>query len=280
MIDIAALATNLQLKDDGIYYSSQTSAISYPEDGNENFMQIEDNSFWFRHRNDVISAAVKKFNHGKLFFDVGGGNGFVAKGLQEAGEQVVLIEPGNRGALNAKKRNIQNVVCSTLEDAGFKKESMDSIGMFDVVEHIEDDVSFLKSAYNYLKPDGLLFITVPAFQALWSDEDDVAGHYRRYTRRSMQEVLKGAGFNIHYSTYIFSILPLPVLLFRSIPSRLGFRKKESTRLEHNKNEHQMKRGMIGEVLKKIWNYELLKVKAGGHIPVGGSFFIVAKRTGS
>ena len=82
---------------DGIYFSNQTSEISYPESGNESCFQIEQDSFWFNHRNNCIFEAVKKFAPNELFFDIGGGNGFVAKALEDSGINTVLIEPGIKG---------------------------------------------------------------------------------------------------------------------------------------------------------------------------------------
>jgi hypothetical protein len=51
----------LQLGEDGIYYTTGSEAISYPEEGNEACFQIEDQSFWFRHRNDCIRELVRHF---------------------------------------------------------------------------------------------------------------------------------------------------------------------------------------------------------------------------
>ena len=45
--------------------------------------------------------------------------------------------------------------------------SIDSVGLFDVVEHIEDDYLFLKSINKYLKDDGYIYITVPALNFLY-----------------------------------------------------------------------------------------------------------------
>jgi len=87
MIDIAALAPDLRLAEDGIWYSSESQPISYPSDGNDACFALENSSFWFAHRNDCIIAAARKFPPpaGGLIFDVGGGNGFVARGLPGRG---------------------------------------------------------------------------------------------------------------------------------------------------------------------------------------------------
>ena len=112
-------------------------------------------------------------------FDVGGRNGFVAKELLDAGLDVVLVEPGPAGAMNAKKRGGAHVICSTTHTAQFKSGSIPAIGLFDVVEHIEDNIGFLKHLSELLVPGGMLYLSVPAYQFLWSLEDVKAGHFKR-----------------------------------------------------------------------------------------------------
>ncbi|MBK7619118.1 MAG: class I SAM-dependent methyltransferase [Flavobacteriales bacterium] len=270
------VATNITKGEDGIYYSRSNSKISYPEEGNDNFMQVEENSFWFTHRNNIIAGSVKQHSPDTTFFDIGGGNGFVAKRLQDEGIQTILVEPGKTGAFNAKKRGIENVLCSTLDDAEFLDQSIDSIGLFDVVEHIEDDRSFLKNIHKYMKNDGFVYITVPAFNFLWSDEDDDAGHFRRYSRAQMENLLKDLGFKIVLSTYIFSILPIPVFLFRSLPSRLGFY-KNSNELEKHQSAHEQRKGILNSIMQRIWSWELSRVTKNKRVPIGGSCFIIARK---
>ena len=274
---IENIAQSVLKKDDGIFYSKNSSMISYPEDGNQNCMQIEETSYWFEHRNNVIIEALKKQNNtSKLFFDIGGGNGFVSKRIQDEEMEVVLVEPGKNGAINAKKRNIDNVICSTLEDAGFKKSSFDSVGLFDVIEHIKNDVAFLKEVHAYLKDDGLVYITVPAYNLLWSNEDNDTGHYRRYTLKKLRRLMSEAGYKITYETYIFSILPIPIFLFRTIPSFLKLNKK-SNELKKHQNEHRAKEGIFNKILNKIWYWEIERGKASKKIRFGGSCFIVAQK---
>ena len=153
-MEIEKIAQNVKKDENGIYYSKSDSSISYPEEGNENCFQIEQDSFWFNHRNNIIAESVLKHSAKKVFFDIGGGNGFVAKRLQDDGIKTVLVEPGKTGVINAYKRGIKNVLCSTLEDAGFPPKRIDSVGLFDVVEHIEDDYAFLNNINKYLKDGG------------------------------------------------------------------------------------------------------------------------------
>ncbi len=276
-MNIDKIALNIKKAENGIYYSKSDSSISYPEKGNENCLQIEENSFWFNHRNNVIAESVQKHSPNKMFFDIGGGNGFVSKRLQDDGIKTILVEPGKKGATNAYKRGIKNVLCSTLEDADFVSNSIDSVGLFDVVEHIENDFSFLNNINKYMKIGGYIYITVPAFNFLWSNEDIDAGHFKRYSTSQLNNLLEKCGFSIVQSTYIFSILPLPVFLFRSLPSKLGLNKKPSE-LQKHQNEHKPKKGILDKVMQKIWKWELSRINKNKNIPIGGSCFVIAKKT--
>ena len=274
-MEINDFAENLFLKD-GIWFSKDSKEISYPEEGNMNCFEIENDSFWFKHRNNCIITAVEKFSPNEIFFDIGGGNGYVAKGLENKNIQSILVEPGIKGALNAKKRGLQNIICSTFEHAGVKPNSCKAIGLFDVVEHIKDDKIFLKSINTILDYKGLVYITVPAFSFLWSNEDDDAGHFRRYSIKQISDTLKSVGFEIEYATYIFSILPIPVFLFRKIPSSLGLH-NNSKNLDKHKKEHSQNKGVLTTILDRIWKKELTYIKQKKKIPIGGSCFIIARK---
>ncbi len=273
-IDFLKYSNNLELKENGVWFSKNTQSISYPEDGNDLCLELEDFSFWFKHRNNCIIALVKKFSETENFFDVGGGNGFVSMGLQNAGINVALLEPGINGVLNAKKRNIENVVCATTQNCGIVTDFVENIGVFDVIEHIEKEQDFLKSCHNMLKPKGKIFVTVPAFNFLWSNEDDYSGHFRRYTTKTLKSSLENAGFKLLFNSYLFSPLPLPIYLMRSIPSKLNMHKNFSDKDKFVK-EHDSKKSSA--ILEKIWAWELKRIKNGSKISFGSTVIAVAEK---
>ena len=276
MTDIAAITENLTLSSNGIWVAKTDRAISYPEDGHEACFAVEDTSFWFGHRNNVIKHLVDEYSPGSPFFDIGGGNGCVSSALQGVGVDVALIEPGVRGAHNAKERGVGTVIQSTLEDAGFAPGSIPSAGLFDVVEHIEMELDFLRLVHHYMQPSGKIYITVPAFQFLWSQEDASAGHFRRYTTQSLTEALSKAGFAVEYCSYFFAFLVPPIFLLRSIPSRLGFRDK-SDASGTTKKEHSSGSGLVNAVLQKCLNVELKRIQSKQQIFIGSSCVAVATK---
>lgn len=211
--------------------------------------------------------------HGTIF-DVGGGNGFVSLALHSAGMKSILVEPGIQGVINARARGLNPVVCSTLENAGFRDGIISAIGLFDVVEHIENDNEFLATIRKLLMPDGLLYLTCPAYKTLWSVVDDFAGHYRRYTISLLTEKLTRNGFDIEYATYIFSFLPFPTLILRSIPSRLKLIK--SYDIEQEKKAHIKPGGLLGSAFEIILEVELWALNRKLSIPFGGSCLVVAR----
>ena len=74
----------------------------------------------------------------------------------------------------------------------------------------------------------------------------------------------------------FSVLPIPIFLFRSIPYRLGLNNASKKHTIHKK-EHSKKKGLITNSIRKIWNWELNNVKNKKVIGFGGSCLIVAKK---
>jgi SAM-dependent methyltransferase len=72
----------------------------------------------------------------------------------------------------------------------------DLVTAFEVLEHIKDDLGALTSWRNWIKPDGQLWVSVPAHPENWDSSDIWAGHVRRYTREQLLERLQDAGFRV------------------------------------------------------------------------------------
>jgi methyltransferase family protein len=276
-VNVHDLATNLELGEHGIWFSKRRAKVSYPPAGNEACFQIEDQSFWFQHRNRCIASIVRGFPPAGAIFDLGGGNGFVSLGLQRAGWESIVVEPGTVGAINARKRGLENVICATLEDANFRPHSLPAAGLFDVVEHISNDAGFFRALRDRVIIGGRIYLTVPAYQWLWSAEDVAAGHFRRYTLSSLASVLGQSGFEVEFASYMFSPLPLPILLKRTIPSLLGRRKAGNSEEAIRELRAGLKTPL--RLASGIFKWELQRLERKKTIPVGGSCLVVAKSSG-
>lgn len=100
------------------------------------------------------------------------------------------------------------------EIANFSDATVDYIYTLNVLEHIEYDVEALRQLQRVLKPDGKIYIYVPAMAVLYSSMDEKVGHYRRYSRQSLKHVGRKAGFRVKNCTYADSLGFPATLLFK------------------------------------------------------------------
>jgi SAM-dependent methyltransferase len=236
----------------------------------------EHNSFWYQHRNRCVVAMVRRHPPSGPILDVGGGNGYVALGLRSAGFAAIVLEPGERGARNALQRGLSPVIHGTLQSADFEDESLPAVGLFDVLEHIEDAEGFLDYLRTRLAPAGRIYLTVPAYMSLWSDEDVDAGHVRRYTLTSLCRLLQAHGFAIDFGSYIFVPLPLPIALLRAIPSRLALRRRpDASASDHVRGARPLRRLLAAGLSLEEWY-----LRRGISLPFGASVLVAAHKVRS
>lgn len=249
---------SLTLDPNGIWIKeSEKHEISYPESDYDHAFEVEDSSFWFNHRNEIIKATIERFPFKNNFADIGGGNGFQSKYLAEKfpGRKIFCIEPAYPGCLNARKRKIENVYNIFFQDFAFKQWNIGGIGLFDVLEHIKDDAGFLLELGSLLESGTLIYITVPAHQWLWSDVDDYSGHFRRHNSKSLKLLAKKAGMKILFNAKCFSYLPLLTFPIRSIPYRLSGNRNHQKLIDRELENHQAGK-LSGKVIGMLNKIEL------------------------
>jgi len=269
-MNINQLATNIRLEESGVWKTLTTESISYTKDGHTLIKENEQNSFWFEHRLSCILNIFSKYPS-KMALDIGGGNGLFSKQLQSINVDTVLLEPGLEGANNALHNGVKNIINGSLIDAGFVDSCFSSVFALDVLEHIEDDESFLLEINRILKPNGKLFLTVPAYQFLFSSFDKEVGHFRRYKLSDLKKKFVKNGFQINYQTYFFSLLMIPLFIGRFIINKL---KRKENRISTG---HINKSSIIGFILKCLLWPEQFLIKNKITIPFGSSCLIVAHK---
>jgi SAM-dependent methyltransferase len=78
----------------------------------------------------------------------------------------------------------------------------------DVLEHMDDDVDGLRRMKRFLAPQGQVILTVPAYRWLWSGEDVISHHKRRYTKKQLVRCCRLAGYEVLFMSY-FNCIVLP-----------------------------------------------------------------------
>lgn len=263
----------------GIYQNTKIEKLSYPEEGNDTWFSLEERSPWFNQRNDLILAMLEKHPAEGDFLDIGGGNGFQAKAIINAGfkGQVILCEPGLQGCINARKRNIPLVYNGIFQDFPFDKYNVKVCGLFDVVEHIEDDVKFLNELYDSIQIGTKVFINVPAMKVLWSQMDEFSGHFRRYDNSDIERLKQQTKFKFVDHGYYFSFYFLPLLLLRAIPYKLGIRKSLEKIMQSETGNHSSGKGIISSYVAAHHKKWISNVKQNKYPSYGTSMFMVLEK---
>lgn len=142
--------------------------------------------------------------------DYGCGTGLNLVSFQKFGD-VFGMEPSESAMQFCCERGLKQVVQVDPEaglDGGnpFGKP-FNIVTILDVLEHIPDDAGALKKISRLLKPGGIVLVTVPAFEFLWSGEDYVSNHLRRYRKSGLARVFRAAGLEVeklsYFNTFLF-----------------------------------------------------------------------------
>ncbi len=172
----------------------------------------EDRHWWFASRTRAILTFLTQFvgpsaAGERLILDVGGGAGNMAHHLQHFG-RYIGVDLYARPLRVARQRGLTGVQGDAVR-LPFATAAFDLIALLDTVEHIADDHAVLAECYRVLRDQGILVVTVPAFMFLWSYNDELNRHQRRYTRGELISKLAKHGFHVLRSSYTnFFIFPL------------------------------------------------------------------------
>jgi SAM-dependent methyltransferase len=194
----------------------------------ETFAKLEHTHFWFVSRRRIFFDLLdREFagtpTAGRRVLEIGCGAGGMLGPLQRYGE-VSGLDVDHEYVRYCKDRGFANVLCGSGYELPFADGSFDLVCLFDTIEHIPDDERALREVLRVLRPGGAVFVSVPAYQWLWSQNDKTAHHHRRYTARRLARVLRAAGLQPRRVSYFNTLLlPLivPSVLWQKLMDRLG-----------------------------------------------------------
>jgi 2-polyprenyl-3-methyl-5-hydroxy-6-metoxy-1,4-benzoquinol methylase len=181
-------------------------------------LSAEESHFWHRSRNRIIVSRLTALGvrPGARVLELGCGAGCVAAELARAGYRVTGID-GHESLLCVARSRATSAtfLCHDLRQGTSHIETLDTafdvVGLFDVIEHLQDPARALGDALERLVSGGLLVGTVPAMMALWSGIDERSGHKTRYGRQSLRALLESvSGAEIVQVAPFFRVL-VPLL---------------------------------------------------------------------
>ena len=219
--------------------------------------------WWFQARKKIIDQIISNINLKKKnnILDFGTGSGVNLDMLRKHG--LVDIHEQNKYARTVikKEKKIKNLY-STLK---IKKNFYDLILLADVIEHVKQPKELLKDLKKFLKKDGRILITVPAYQFLFSKKDEVLGHYRRYNKKHLKNELDG--FKIENISYFNTFLCIPIVMMTLLNKLL--------KRDYIKEVETTPNSILNKLFYILFASEKYFIKYF-NLPFGVSIYILAK----
>jgi SAM-dependent methyltransferase len=212
--------------------------------------------WWYRGRRHILATVIESLDlpANPQLLEAGCGPGGNLPMLARFG-QVFAFEPHDGARETAIAKAAATVRSGTLPDGIPFDQLFDLVCAFDVVEHVEDDVSAIRALGHKLAPGGRLLLTVPAHPWLWSEHDVRNHHFRRYTRDTLEAAILGAGLRIDkLSAFNARLFPLVAATrFVQTSLRLGA-----------KAEEVMPSPQVNGMLERIFAAEAPRVAGPGY----------------
>ena len=239
-------------------------------------LDVDEHHWWYRGRRRIIEVELQQLPipPGARVLDAGCGSGRTLLELARYGA-VSGIELDPTAAAVATERGPFDVRIGRLEELPWEDETFDLITCLDVIEHTPDDRVTLRELRRVARPGGHLLVTVPAYQALWSQHDVDNHHYRRYERRPLQHAANDAGWTVLRMTSFNSVLLPPAAIVRLIQRRGGTATQANGGFKANLDIGPR---WLNGMLERPLRYEARWLSSGRTLPAGLSLLAVLQRS--
>lgn len=243
-------------------------------DFSRRYETLDEWHWWFRGRRRVLEAVLdRELRHGVAREVVSVGCGPVRR-LEwlrpYAGE-------GRITGLDAEQEHAAPIcppgtafVLGSAEILPFATGTIDLLVAADVLEHLRHDHAAMAEIVRVIRPGGLIVITVPALPSLWGAQDIVSHHFRRYTKRSLRELLRSGQLPDARVQYFNTLLFPPIAATRWLRRATG--RIEAARSDFEDNAP----GLANELLAGVFGAERELVNRFP-MPIGVSLLAVARK---
>lgn len=243
----------------------------------EELEQLQNKHWWFVSKKNIITALLDQYinllnlnSKSKIILDAGCGMGLMLNTLSNYGEVYGMDCEIDALKYCRQKWGDRHILQGMLPDnIPFPDKFADIIVLSDCLEHISDDCSSLIKLRNLLKGDNsFIVLTVPALMGLWSYNDVLVHHYRRYSKKQLEQVTRDAGFCIEMCSYYnFWLFPI-IWIIRKLKNLFHIEKDDLKIMPED--------NWINKLLIKIFSSEknwLTKRQ----LPIGVSLILIATK---
>lgn len=173
--------------------------------------RVEDSHWWYVGMRRVADALLRRRFNGRTgqleILDAGCGTGGNAAHLCTYG-RVTGIDVAAEALALARRRQGLRLARGSVERLPFPNEAFDLVVSNDVLCHLQvtDDSHAASEFTRVLRPRGMVYLQLPAFEQLRSHHDVAVHNRHRYTREEVRRLLAGAGLRVHRVTYANALL--------------------------------------------------------------------------
>jgi 2-polyprenyl-3-methyl-5-hydroxy-6-metoxy-1,4-benzoquinol methylase len=151
---------------------------------------------WAEHR-----QIIERYKSGGSLLDCGCGSGSFLRSLRRENWQLYGIELSQQEAEAAAASTGAEVFAGDIADAPWRDDSLDVVTALDVVEHFHEPKDAVKKIFRWLKPGGILYVSLPNvfswesrfFGSYWYGLE-LPRHLFHYSPRSLQQLMRAAGY--------------------------------------------------------------------------------------
>jgi len=218
---------------------------------------------------DTLSTYIIKKHKDTKILDFGCGSGLFVEELGQVGYDAHGIDISSEAIKFGQLRGIRNLGVIEAHKIDFPDNTFDVVMTLDVLEHLEDEEWALKEMERVLKPGGIVIAMVPAYMFLWGIQDEVAHHYRRYTKAGLLRVINNTtSFETVRSSYFNTFLFLPITAVRFLTKILRVKSRES--------DFDINNPFLNKLFYSIFNFER-KILQKINFPFGVSVLSILKK---
>jgi SAM-dependent methyltransferase len=235
----------------------------------EAMLASDERHWWYRGRRRILRAELDRLPVAPeaRLLDAGCGSGRTLDELARYG-RVSGIDLSPEAVAAARHRGHDDVHVAAVEALPFPDATFDVVTCLDVVEHTPDDRASLAELRRVTRPGGLLVVTVPAYQALWSWHDEFNLHFRRYDGASLRAATRAAGWDLVRDTHFNGLLLAPAAAVRLVQRR---------RPAPAHSDLDLTPRLLNGLLELPLRLEARLLAAGGRLPAGLSLLAVLRR---
>lgn len=239
----------------------------------EKYHSIEHSNWWFLSRRNAIRDLLKNHDRSLKILDVGCAGGPLLIDLKTDGFiNLFGLDFSEEAVKICKDRGLTNVFVMDGHNPNFEPNYFDVIISSDSLEHLEHDELALSNWNKILKPGGELLVFVPAYNFLWSGQDVINHHFRRYSKKLLVTKITKVGFTIDRANFWNFAIFFPTAVFR-----LFQRAFMSSKINNApKDQLSFFNPIISKIIFKWMKFENKIFKNIG-LPIGVSVFVKAKK---